>query len=112
MAELKGQARRGAERRAAIVNAAIEVFGQGGFRNSALAEVTERVGLSPGGILYHFGSKEALLLEVIAERDRRQAELMDEVYADGSLESLREGIRFAEISEREPGLTALLIVLG
>jgi AcrR family transcriptional regulator len=112
VSELKGQARLGAERRTAIVEAAIEVFSQHGFRGSALADVAERVGVSPAGILYHFGSKEALLLAVIAERDRRAGEEMMALPIDGGLESLRGVIRFAESSEREPGLAALHTVLG
>jgi len=111
MSELKGRARQGAEKREAIVDAAIDVFAEKGFRGGALTEVGDRVGLSRAGVLYHFGSKEALLLAVIAERDRRQGGLVAELAVDGGLESFRGIVRFAEIAEREPGLTALLTVL-
>jgi AcrR family transcriptional regulator len=112
---LKGKARVGAERRAAIVDAAIEIFAVRGFRGGVLAEVAERVGLTPPGILYHFGSKEALLVEVLAERDRRQSTVLGDIW-EGALpapilETLRASVRFAEISEHEPGLTALHSVL-
>jgi AcrR family transcriptional regulator len=109
--ELKGQARVGAERRSAIVDAAIEVYAQRGYRGSALADVAERVGVTPAGILYHFGTKEDLLLAVIAERDRRASEELTDMPIAGGLESLRGIIRFAEMSERERGLTALHTVL-
>lgn len=111
MTELKGQARRGAEQRVAIVNAAIEVFAEHGFRGAALAEVAERVDLTPAGILYHFGSKDALLLAVIAERDRRLGDVMVELLNTGHFESYRGVVRFAEISEEEPGLATLHTVL-
>jgi AcrR family transcriptional regulator len=110
-APLKGQARRGEERRAAIVAAAIEVFAVRGFRAGALAEVGERVGVSPAAILYHFGSKEELLLAVIAERDRRAGADLVELPPKGGMAALRGAVRFAEQSEREPGLTALHTVL-
>jgi AcrR family transcriptional regulator len=111
VAELTGQARRGAERRVAIVSAAIEVFAQQGFRSSGLAEVASKVGLTAPAILYHFGSKQALLLAVIEERDRRAGAELAELPIDGGLDSLRGIVRFAEQSEREPGLTALHTVL-
>ena len=57
MQELKGQAKQGAERREAIVDAALEVFAQRGYRSGALTEIAEKVDLTPAGILYHFGSQ-------------------------------------------------------
>jgi AcrR family transcriptional regulator len=111
MTQLKGQAQRGAETRAAILDAAFAVFAVRGYRSSALAEIAEQVGLSPAGILYHFGSKEALLLAVIAERDRRAAELLAEFPVQEGLAALRNVARFAELSEQEPGVTALHAVL-
>lgn len=110
-ATLTGQARRGAQRRDAIVDAAIEVFAEHGFRGGALTEVAERVGLSAAGILYHFGSKEELLLAVIEERDRRLAPILIELAQRGGLGSLTGAVVFAEQSERERGLTALHTVL-
>src|SRR5665213_1276231 len=99
MTELRGQALRGVERRAAIVAAAIDVFAQHGFRASSLAEVAARVDLTPAGILYHFGSKEALLLEVITERDRRASQELVDLPIEGGLDSLRGIVRFAEMGE-------------
>jgi AcrR family transcriptional regulator len=111
MSELKGQAQRGAKTRAAIVDAALDVFALRGFRGSALADVADKVGLTPAGILYHFGSKEALLVAVIAERDHRAGGLLADMPADMGLDALRDVVRFAELSEQEPGLTALHTVL-
>src|SRR5262245_55220759 len=112
MAKLKGQAKRGEERRADIVDAAIEVFATRGFRGTALAEVAERVGVSAANVLYHFGSKEELLLAVIAERDRRAGIQIEQLLpAREGLRSLRDAALFAAQSEREPGLTALHPVL-
>ena len=109
--ELRGQARRGAERRDAIIDAAITVFAERGYRSGALADVAEKVDLSPAGILYHFGSKEELLLAVIAERDRRAGEVMVATPELKGVAALRETVRFAEQSEGERGLVALHTVL-
>jgi AcrR family transcriptional regulator len=110
--DLTGQAKKGAERRAAIVDAALTVFSQRGFRDGSLADVADKVGVSPAGILYHFGSKEELLLAVIAERDRRASETP--LAGDGTvrgIDALRASVRFAEQSEGERGLAALHTVL-
>ena len=88
------------------------VFAARGFRGSALAEVAEKVGVSPANLVYHFGSKEGLLLAVIAERDRRAGDvLISDLAPAGGLASIRGAVRFAEQSEHEPGLAALHTVL-
>jgi AcrR family transcriptional regulator len=111
VSELKGQALRGEERRKAVLDAAIEVFSERGYRSGALADVGEKVGLSPAGILYHFGSKEELLLAVIAERDRRAGEVLASDPGLEGLAALRSTVRFAEQSAQERGLVALHTVL-
>lgn len=109
--ELRGQARRGAKTRGAIVDAALAVFAVRGFRSGALVEIADKVGLTPAAILYHFGSKEALLLAVIAERDRRAGEMLSGIPLDAGVESFRALVAIAELSESEPGLAALHTVL-
>jgi AcrR family transcriptional regulator len=87
------------------------VFAEQGYRAGALADVAAKVDVSPAGILYHFGSKEELLLAVIAERDRRAG---DAIAADSERkgsDALRATVRFAEQCEAERGLAALHSVL-
>lgn len=108
---LKGQAARGAATRDAIVDAAITVFSEQGYRAGALADVGSKVDVSPAGILYHFGSKEELLLAVIAERDRRAGEVIAEDSDRKGADALRATVRFAEQCEGERGLAALHSVL-
>ncbi|MGP0031605.1 MAG: TetR family transcriptional regulator [Acidimicrobiales bacterium] len=64
---------RGALRRQQILDAAVELFAQKGYRGSGLAALADRVGMTATGLLYYFGSKERLLREVVAERDRADA---------------------------------------
>jgi AcrR family transcriptional regulator len=108
---LKGQAQRGARTREAIIDAALDVFAVRGYRSGALAEIAGRVELTPAAILYHFGSKEALLLAVIAERDRRAGSLLSDITRANGLGSLRGLVRIAELNEAHPGLAALHTVL-
>lgn len=102
--------RRGVERRKAIIEAATNVFARRGFRTASLNEVAEQAGVTPAGILYHFGSKDALLLAVIAVRDRRRADILAEP-AKGGLAAISSALRYAEVYESEPHLTALHAVL-
>ena len=63
-----------AERRTAILEAATSVFGSRGYNNGSLVEIAERVGMTHAGVLHHFGSKEKLLLAVLAHRDEDDIE--------------------------------------
>jgi AcrR family transcriptional regulator len=112
MAGVKGQVQqRGVVRREAILQAAAEVFARQGYRGGSLALIGERVGLTPAGVLRHFRSKEALLLAVIADRDRRAAAIAAELAPLPPLEWLRGVVRYAELGESEPGIAALYTVL-
>ena len=62
---------RGELRRQQILDAAVELFSAKGYRGTGLAALAERVGVTATGILYYFGTKERMLQEVVAERDRR-----------------------------------------
>jgi AcrR family transcriptional regulator len=62
---------RGAETRAQLVEAGLDVFGRVGFEGAATREIAKRAGANLAAIVYHFGSKEALHLAVaehVAER--------------------------------------------
>ncbi|MFI5533089.1 TetR/AcrR family transcriptional regulator [Kitasatospora sp. NPDC051853] len=72
MAGVKGQVQqRGVERRRAAVDAAIELFARQGVRGTGLAAVAERAGTTAPALIHHFGSKDGLVREVLAEADRR-----------------------------------------
>ena len=105
------QAEKGRVRREEIVDAAMTVFSTHGFRGGALTVVAEAVGITPAAILYHFGSKEDLLLAVIQERDRRAGVLGADLTPERGLDTLRESVRFAEYCEADPGLATLHTVL-
>ena len=61
---------RGQRRRDEIIDAAVELFARRGFRAGGLADLADRVGMTPTGVLYYFGTKDRLLREVVDERDR------------------------------------------
>jgi AcrR family transcriptional regulator len=96
---------RGDRRRQQILDAAVELFAAKGYRGTGVAALGDRVGMTATGMLYYFGSKERLLQEVVAERDRRDVLDLDSL----TLSSFRElGRHNAETAM----LTRLYVVLG
>ena len=75
--------RRGVARREQILDEAVELFAQRGYRGSGLLELADRVGISHVLILHHFGTKEGLLRAVMARRDQIMERLISEVQGTG-----------------------------
>jgi AcrR family transcriptional regulator len=75
--------RRGAASREQILDAAVELFAEKGYRGSTLAMLGDRVGMSHVGILRHFGTKENLLRAVLARRIEFMGELKEELEGKG-----------------------------
>ncbi|MFC3494931.1 TetR/AcrR family transcriptional regulator [Glycomyces rhizosphaerae] len=65
---------RGQARREEIVQAAIEVIAERGYRGASLAAVAEKVGLTQQGLLHYFPSKEHLLIGVLDFREQTDAD--------------------------------------
>jgi len=66
----KGQRQaRGLARQDQILDAAFDLFANNGVRQTTIAAVADRVGLSEAGVLHHFTSKEELLLAVLHRVD-------------------------------------------
>lgn len=56
-------------KREEILDAALRMVARDGYSRTTVRELADEVGSSPMGILHHFGSKEALLAEVVRRRD-------------------------------------------
>ena len=105
-ADDRSRQRRGEERRQRILDAAVELFATDGFRGTGVTALAKRVEMTAPGLLYYFGTKERLLAEVVAERDRATPD--------------HEGLdlRFSDLrwvghhNEKQAQLTRLYIVLG
>jgi AcrR family transcriptional regulator len=54
--------------RAALLDAAAEVFAARGLREASVDEVAERAGYSKGAVYWHFESKDELFLALLEER--------------------------------------------
>jgi AcrR family transcriptional regulator len=60
---------RGASRREAIVEAALEMFGKRGYHGTSVRAVAERCGVSHQSLMYYFPTKHALLEAALRRRD-------------------------------------------
>jgi len=63
-------------RRAQIVDGAIRIIGEQGYKGFTIQELAARCGLSNAGLLYYFESKDHLLLSLLDEMERREEELL------------------------------------
>jgi AcrR family transcriptional regulator len=69
-------------RRKELLEALIDAFATGGIGGRSLREVAEAVGTSHRMLIYHFGSREELLLEIVEEVERRQTTMLDDLPDD------------------------------
>ncbi len=60
-------AERNAETRRRVMQAAIELFAERGYRGTSVAAIGERANMSRGVVNAQFGTKEALLREIVSE---------------------------------------------
>ncbi len=97
--------------RRAILDAALEVFAESGFRSGSLRQVADRVGISEAGILHHFDSKKALLAEVLRRRDDQSAAEYPEGWPDPET-ALRALLATVETNVSTPGVVELFCTLA
>ncbi|HZD98663.1 MAG TPA: TetR/AcrR family transcriptional regulator [Micromonosporaceae bacterium] len=94
------------ERRAEILTAARGVFAERGYRGASLAAVAERVGLTQQGVLHYFPSKDALLIEVLRQRDQDKSTVPHEPAG------LHDVERLVAFNATQPGIVQSFTVLS
>jgi AcrR family transcriptional regulator len=63
-------------RRQQILEEATRLIGLQGYNGLTVHDLARRCGLTNGGLLYYFGSKEQLLVAILEERDRHEAAII------------------------------------
>ncbi|HWU10903.1 MAG TPA: TetR family transcriptional regulator [Streptomyces sp.] len=86
---------KGRAKRREILDQAMALFGEAGYRGASLRVIATRSGISHTGLLHHFPTKEALLLAVLEHRD----DVDDEWLSLGGTEGVERLRRFAELAE-------------
>jgi AcrR family transcriptional regulator len=105
------QAERTRQRKEQVIHEAIRLFGQYGFHGAKLADIAKAAGVTEPGLLHHFPSKEHLLMEVLAERDRIDHDRYDPAVRGESGDPLNSFLELVEHNETVPGLVQLFTVL-
>jgi AcrR family transcriptional regulator len=103
--------RRGVARREALVEAAMELWSATGWRGTGITAVAQRAGVTPSGLLHHFGTKENFLLEVLAELDRQTLAHFRAESPGGGIDFLRLLPDMMRDAEERPGLWRLQLTL-
>jgi AcrR family transcriptional regulator len=98
-----GHYAKGLAKREAILDAALQVFGQSGFHGSSLREIARQCGVSHQSLMHYFPTKEELLLAVLRRRDERLRRHFD----DAGGMRLGELVELAEDNVEVPGVIQL-----
>lgn len=110
MRRAKGRASH-ADRRRAILEAALEVFAERGYQGATIAIVAERVGLSQQGVLHYFPNKQTLLANVLALRDQSDLDVLLAT-AQGHATTLDFLAELVERNAERPGIVQSFTVLA
>lgn len=77
----KPRAERIAETRAALIAAGRRAFGEKGYADASMDDLTAEAGLTRGALYHHFGDKKGLLMAVILQIDSEMAERLNAISA-------------------------------
>lgn len=94
------------------MDAAVELFGEVGYRATSLRDLAERVGITHPGLLYHFHSKEQLLSAVLARRDDRNEDSFALLEQPNPRAHLRRVLELAAHNATVPGMIELFATLS
>lgn len=97
--------------RAAILDAALDVFAESGYLSGSLREVAQRVGITEAWLVHHFPNKPALLAAVLGRRDEHSLRWTRLPDNNGDV-TLRGLIETAKHNSTAPGVVELYCVLS
>lgn len=103
----------GRERRARILETAAERFAARGYHRTPMAEIAADVGLTDGGLLYHFPSKKHLLLAVAEHRFSSTEQWWTQLGPSAGLDAVLDAmVRSTEQFLSQPGLIELNVLMS
>ena len=110
------------DKRRQILSEAVSVIGEHGYNGFSIRQLARRCNLTNAGLLHYFGSKDQLLVELLEERDSRNAAAIVEslgLYGDFDpaqqvdLAVIRRSLAaIVEKSVEQPELSRLFAVLA
>jgi AcrR family transcriptional regulator len=106
----RGPYRRSKVTQEAILDAALTVFSQSGYRKGSMKTIAEMIGMSEAGMLHHFPSKSALLAAVLSRNDDLAGDLSIERLSGKDI--IEDFIRRVGENATHPGVTQLYCKLS
>lgn len=111
------------DKRAEILNEAIGIIGECGYNGFSIRQLAARCKLTNPGLLHYFGSKEKLLVAVLADSERRDSEALASLFlSSGKGDSAENPHGIAAVrrafnaivkrNNSRPELVRLSVVLG
>ncbi|MFE3459218.1 TetR/AcrR family transcriptional regulator [Nocardiopsis aegyptia] len=97
-----------AAKREEILSAALDLIARHGYRGTSVKAIAESAGLSPAGVLHHFGTKERLFVEVLRRRDQLDAARSRADAAASGTSSLQPLDRYAALLDANSGVPGLV----
>ncbi|MFF9689110.1 TetR/AcrR family transcriptional regulator [Streptomyces sp. NPDC014623] len=102
---------KGRAKRREILDQAMALFGEAGYRGASLRVIATRCGISHTGLLHHFPTKEALLLAVLEHRDDVDGAWLS-LGGTAGVERLRRFAELAELNSARRGIVELFSVVS
>ncbi|MFF3501955.1 TetR family transcriptional regulator [Streptomyces sp. NPDC003247] len=102
----------GDERRLRILDTAVEHFAQRGFHASSLARIAKDAGLTQGGLLHHFRSKEDLLVQVLERAEQHDKERFFARPSESAAAHYRTLLHLVAHNAARPGRTRMFNLLA
>jgi AcrR family transcriptional regulator len=100
-----------AERRAQLLDVALQVFGDKGFHDTSMNDIADAAGVTKPVLYQHFGSKRALFLEVLREVGGRLRDAVGKATAaaEGPQQQVEQGFRayFTWVAQTRGGFDVL-----
>ncbi|MFF1925218.1 TetR/AcrR family transcriptional regulator [Streptomyces sp. NPDC058221] len=102
---------KGRAKRVEILDQAMALFGEVGYRGASLRLIATRCGISHPGLLHHFPTKQSLLLAVLEHRDEVDGAWLA-VGGPTGVDRLRRLVDLAALNARRRGIVELFSVLA
>lgn len=102
---------KGRAKRVEILDHAMAMFGEVGYRGASLRVIATRCGISHPGLLHHFPTKESLLLAVLEHRDAVDGEWLA-LGGPTGVDQLRRLVDLAALNATRRGIVELFSVLA
>lgn len=100
----------GEETKAALLAAARELFGDGGYAATSLEEVVARAGVTKGALYHHFGGKAQLFQAVYEQVKRDVSDRVVEVFLEPDpWRALQAGIRLSIEAQLDPAVRRIVL---